>query len=52
MAAALEGNVEIVKVLLEKGANPSLMDDSRKTALKWAEDGENPQVINILKKTL
>jgi ankyrin repeat protein len=47
MAASLNGNTDIVKLLLEKGANPYLKDKEGKTALDYAG---NPEIKNLLNR--
>lgn len=51
MRAARNGDIEIVKLLLEKGADKSLkMHYSTLTAADWAELSRNPEVIALLPK--
>jgi ankyrin repeat protein len=47
MVASVNGNTEIVKLLLEKGANPTLKDKEGKTALDYAG---NPDIKKLLAK--
>jgi ankyrin repeat protein len=47
MAASLNGHAEIVKLLLEKGANPGLKNNEGKTALDYAE---NSDINRLLEK--
>jgi len=50
IAAAAQGNLEIVKLLLDKGANTDARDKEGKTALTHASEQRHGQVINLLKK--
>jgi ankyrin repeat protein len=47
MAAAANGHTEVVKLLLEKGANPDLQDNESRTALDYAG---NPDIRLLLSK--
>ena len=47
MAASLNGNTDIVRLLLEKGANPALKDKEGKTAFDYAG---NPEIKNLLNR--
>jgi ankyrin repeat protein len=47
MAASLNEHAEIVKLLLEKGANPGLKNDEGKTALDYAG---NSNIKSLLEK--
>jgi len=49
MTAAEAGNVEMVKYLLDKGADRSAKDSEGQTAKDHAELGENKEVIELLK---
>lgn len=46
--AASEGRVEIVKLLLEKGANPDILDEGSTTPLAYAACGGHVEVMEIL----
>ncbi len=46
--AAGNNNIEIVKLLLEKGADPTRRDFDGKTALDYARKNKNTDVIKIL----
>jgi ankyrin repeat protein len=48
MTAAKNGHIEIVKVLLQHGANPNITDNSNKTAYMYALDTNNSELINLL----
>ena len=48
MVASMNGYADIVKLLLEKGANPTLTDNEGKTAIDYAG---NPDIKNLLKRT-
>jgi ankyrin repeat protein len=41
--------VEVAKMLLEKGADKSLKDKKGRTALDWAKQSENKDVVELLK---
>lgn len=41
--------VEVTKMLLEKGADKSLKDKKGRTALDWAKQSENKDVVDLLK---
>jgi ankyrin repeat protein len=49
MAAAEMGHVDIVKMLLEKGAKKGAKDEEGNTALGYAEAEEHEEVIKLLK---
>jgi len=48
MVAAKNGHIEIVKILLQSGANPNITDNSNKTAYMYALDTNNTELINLL----
>ncbi len=50
MSAAKGGHIEIVKLLLDKGADPSTRDTSGKTALDYAIEKKNDAVVQLLAK--
>jgi ankyrin repeat protein len=48
---AVDGNVEIARMLLDAGADPSIHDDKYdNTPLGWAEFCEQPQVATLLRE--
>jgi ankyrin repeat protein len=48
---AADGNVEIARMLLDAGADPSIHDDKYdNTALGWAEYCEQPQIAKLLRE--
>ena len=47
--ASKEGRVENVKILLEAGADPGLKDKMGKTALDWAKEKENQELVVLLR---
>ena len=49
MLAARYNNVEIIKLLLDKGATLSVKDDKGLTALKYAEASNAKEAIELLK---
>ena len=46
--AALEGHVEIVKILLERGANPNAKDNEGRTPLHGAALEGDVEIVKIL----
>lgn len=52
MIAARYNNVEIIKLLLEKGADVKAKDEKGITALKYAEASNSKEVIELLKTAL
>lgn len=50
MYAANYGNLEVVNILLDAGANINRQDNNGATALIWAAKGDNPDVIQLLFK--
>ena len=48
MAAAYKGDVQLVKLLLEYGANPNLKDNQGRTALDMAIKKQQQEVIDLL----
>jgi ankyrin repeat protein len=48
---AADGNVEIARMLLDAGADPSIHDDKYdNTALGWAEYCQQPQIARLLRE--
>ena len=45
MAASLNGHTEIVKLLMEKGANQGLKNNEGKTALDYAENSDIKRLL-------
>jgi cytohesin len=50
MIAAAQGRVEIVRALLRAGADPLIKDRNGKTALDYAKQGRNGEVIRLLSR--
>ena len=50
LAAKSAKNPEIISILLKAGANPSMKDKAGRTALDYAQQGNNKQVIAALQK--
>jgi len=49
MLAAFNGDSDMVKTLLSKGADPTLADDDGQTALNYAQRGGKEAVIAVFK---
>lgn len=52
MYAARFNQVEIIKILLEKGADAKVKDDKGFTALNHAENAKTTEVVSFLKSYL
>ena len=52
MWASILGDTDIVKFLLENGANTELKDGNGKTALWWAENKNRTEVVKLLKENV
>ena len=52
MFAASNGNLEVVKILIETGADISVMNNSGETAVILAESGSYGSVVNFLMSSL
>ncbi len=50
MIAASHGNIELVRMLLAKGANPAKPDYTGRDAVGWAAEGHRPAVVDALKR--
>ena len=50
MLASFMENVECVSLLLERGADPELMNESGMTAMMLAVQGRNPDLVKVLLK--
>ncbi len=50
MIAAYVGIGEVVKLLLDNGADKNIQDDNGATALDYAIDGEQEHIVKILQK--
>ena len=48
MGASMNGNLEVVKVLLDRGAHVNQQDAAGQTALMHASQGNYPQVAGLL----
>jgi ankyrin repeat protein len=48
--AAQKGHHEIVRILLDAGANPNLTDFSNQSALMWAAFKNHPDIVDLLLK--
>ena len=51
MESASEGRTDTVKFLLEKKANPDLVDLLERTALNIAKERGHMDIVELLKKT-
>ena len=47
--AAQQGHAEVVRLLLDSGANVNARDDSHLTALQWAQEKGHGDVVSMLK---
>ncbi|MBT2558233.1 ankyrin repeat domain-containing protein [Hymenobacter sp. ISL-91] len=52
MAAAANGSLDVVELLLASGANPKAKDKDGKDVLAAAKEGENEQVIKLIKSKM
>jgi len=50
MHAAFAGNVELVNLLLEKGADPNARNGEGKTPLTFAREKGHDSVVELLRK--
>ena len=50
MMAAVDGHLDVVRHLLEKGANPNAQDNLEHTALMMAAFNGNAELVQVLKK--
>ncbi len=50
-AAALHGNLDLVRLLLENGADPGLVNESGATAVDLAESGGHSEVARLLRSS-
>lgn len=48
MKTVFYNNIEMAKLLLEHGANPNIKDKYGNTALKYAKEKDNTDIINLL----
>jgi len=49
MAAAYRGHIDVIRVLLDHGADVSIKDQQGKTALLWAEAQGHADVAQVLR---
>ena len=50
MYAAADGHLEVAKALLAAGAAVDARDEAGKTPLKYAQDGNKPQLVELLRQ--
>jgi len=50
MYAATNGHTDVVKVLLDKGANVNVIGEDGETALMYAKEGNYTKIIEMLKQ--
>ena len=50
MVASKDGPIEVVSLLLEKGADVNMKDDFDETVLTMASDYENEDIVTVIKK--
>ena len=48
MVAAVEGNVDVTRLLLESGADPKARDTDGRTALDYARKYDHPEIVSLL----
>ena len=48
-AAAASKNVELVRLLINKGVDVNTRDDSKRTALYYAQTGSDDEIVGLLK---
>ena len=48
MQASFRGDLDIVKLLLNKGANVNLKNSYGESALAWAARGRHPEIVDVL----
>ena len=48
IVATKNGNFDVVKILLDNGADIDAKDDEGKTALDWSKEKGNNDIFNIL----
>jgi ankyrin repeat protein len=48
MYAVLSGKAEMIKLLVEAGADPKVTDDEGKTAVDYAQDKGYTQIVALL----
>jgi ankyrin repeat protein len=51
MSAAVNGNLETVKTLLNHGVDLTMQDDKGRTALEMAEGKDNNEIVDLLSNT-
>jgi hypothetical protein len=52
MQAALVGKTEIVKILLDAGADPTVKDTGGRTAIDYAEDQKHDDIVQLIKQKI
>jgi ankyrin repeat protein len=50
MEAAAAGSIDVVRFLLDKGADPDAMDNLERTAVMFAELSRQEDVVELLRK--
>lgn len=48
--AVIGGNLDIIKLLIEKGADPFMVDEKNESPLDYAKDEKNLDIVNYLTK--
>ena len=52
MQAALVGKTEIVKILLDAGADPTVKDTGGRTAVDYAQDQKHDDIVQLIKQRM
>jgi ankyrin repeat protein len=52
MTAAAEGQLDVVRLLLSRGADPSVKDEDGDTAMSFALEKGHPEVAELLREAV
>ena len=50
--AVIMGNLKIVKLLIQKGADPYMVDEKNESPLDYAKDEDNQIIVNYLNEKI